>query len=87
MCPEILNILEIHGVPLTGVWTVVDVNGTHVEVFLVTAGPDALDLEIELGESASGDFMVEVAQQVELFLVPQEGALDCFLDVVEEDAI
>lgn len=62
MCPKILNILEIHGVPLTGVWTVVYVNCTHIEVFLVPTGPDALDLEVELGEGAARDFVVEVAE-------------------------
>jgi hypothetical protein len=62
LCSEILNILEIHGVPLTGVWTVVDVDGTHIEVFLVPTGPDALYLEVKLGESTAGDFVVEVAE-------------------------
>ena len=72
MCPELLNVLELHRIPLAGVWTMIDVYGTHVDVLLVLTGPDALDLEIELWERASRYLLVQVTQKIKLLLEAQK---------------
>ena len=84
MSSELLHVLELHAVPLAGVWTVVNVDGTHVYIFLVSTGPDALDLEVELREAAAWHLLVQVAEQIELLLVSNECFVDLFIYVVKE---
>ena len=57
---EFFNIFEFHGVPLWGVWTVVYVDGTHVDIFLMSTGPDTFDLEIKLWKRASRDLVIKI---------------------------
>lgn len=85
--PEFLNVLEFHWVPFAGVWTVVDIDRTHIDVLLMSTGPDAPDLEVKLRERAAWHLLVHVAQQVELLFVSQESPVHSLIDVVEQQAI
>jgi hypothetical protein len=87
LCPELLDVFELHRVPLAGVWTVVDVDGTHVNVFLVPTGPDAPNFKIKLRERAAGDLLVEVTQEVKLLLEADKSAVNFFVNFVEQKAI
>ncbi len=84
---EFLNVLEFHWVPFAGVWTVVDIDRTHIDVLLMATGPDAPDLEVKLRERAAWHFLVQIAQQVELLFVSQESPIHSLIDVVEQQAI
>lgn len=66
---EILHLVNVHAKPFGGVWTVVYVDGTHWDVFLVSAGPDSFHLEVELRQTASRDLMVQIGQQVKTFFI------------------
>jgi len=54
--------LIIHRVPFGGVWTVIYVYGTHVDIFLVTTCPDSFDFKIKLRQTATRYLMIQIGQ-------------------------
>lgn len=63
------------------------VDGTHVDVLLVTAGPDAFDLEIELRKGTSGDLMVQITQKVELLLETNKCSVGLLPEIIKQYSI
>lgn len=84
---ELFNIFEFHSVPLWGVWTVVYVDGTHVDIFLMATGPDAFDLEIKLRKRTSRDLMVQIAQKVKLLFKANKCPISFFPDIIKQYSI
>jgi hypothetical protein len=65
----------------------IDVYGTHVDILLVSTGPDALDLEIELWERATGYLLVQITQKIKLLLEAQKCVVNFFIYIFKQKAI
>ena len=63
------------------------VHRTHIEVFLVTTGPDSLNLKIKLWQTAARDLPIEVAQQIKLFFVANKSSFHLLCDMLDEHSI
>ncbi len=65
----------------------VDVNGTHVNVLLVAAGPDSFHFEVKLGKGASRYLMIKVAEEIEFFFVANECPFNLFSNMLYQESI